>query len=88
MREPVAIFEPLGAADAVDAAARAELARWHETLALVRAQRWDDADALLQALAAGAPERRLYALYRERVAVYRTRPPGPEWDGVTTFETK
>lgn len=87
-REPVAIFEPLGQAGAVDAATQAELARWQEALALVRAQRWDAADAALQSLAASAPERRLYALYRERIAVYRTQPPGPDWDGVTTFVTK
>lgn len=87
-REPVAIYEPVGPAAEVDAAAQAELARWHAALALVRAQHWDEAEAALQALAASAPQRRLYALYLERIGVYRRAPPGAEWDGVTTFVTK
>nr|WP_227470376.1 adenylate/guanylate cyclase domain-containing protein [Massilia sp. YMA4] len=87
-REPVAIFEPLGQAGAVAASTRAELAHWHAALALVRAQRWDEADAALQALMASTPERRLYALYRERIAGYRAQPPGPGWDGATTFMSK
>jgi hypothetical protein len=31
---------------------------------------------------------RLYALYLERIAVWRAQPPGEGWDGVTTFDTK
>ncbi|WEF33416.1 CHASE2 domain-containing protein [Pseudoduganella chitinolytica] len=87
-REPVAIFEPVGPAADVDAATQDELARWHEALAYVRAQRWDEAEAALRTLAAATPQRRLYALYLERIAVYRAAPPGPGWDGVTAFETK
>jgi adenylate cyclase len=86
--EPVAIFEPLGKADAVDAATMEALARWHAALAQVRAQAWDAAEASLDALQAADPERGLYALYRERIAWYRAHPPGPDWDGVTTFDTK
>jgi adenylate cyclase len=86
--EPVAIFEPLGLDSAIDAATRAELDAWHAALALLRARRWDDAAAALAALRAAAPERTLYQLYERRVAVYRAEPPGPDWDGVTTFETK
>ncbi|WP_295994393.1 CHASE2 domain-containing protein [Rugamonas sp.] len=87
-REPVAIFEPLALERDIDAAVRAELARWNEALAAVRAQRWDAADALIEGLRAAAPGRGLYALYLTRIAHYRAHPPGPDWDGVTTFETK
>ena len=86
--EPVAIYEPLGKPDAVDAATMATLGQWEQALALVRAQQWDQAEALLGRLAAAEPDRRLYALYLERIAFYRTHPPGAEWDGVTTFDTK
>ena len=86
--EPVAIFEPVGLDADIDAAARAELNAWHAALALLRARRWDDAACALAALRKAAPERTLYALYERRVAVYRAEPPGPDWDGVTTFETK
>jgi adenylate cyclase len=86
--EPVAIFEPLGRADQVDPDAREELRRWEQALALVRAQRWDEAGQAIAGLAASHPERALYPLYLERIAHYRQHPPGPDWDGVTTFETK
>jgi len=34
------------------------------------------------------PEDGLYALYAERIAHLRANPPGADWDGVTTFDTK
>ena len=86
--EPVAIFEPLALERELDAATRAELAHWGQALAAVRAQRWDEAGSLLGALRAAQPQRGLYALYLARIAHFRDHPPGPGWDGVTTFETK
>lgn len=86
--EPVAIFEPVGRAGEVDAATLDEIARWDEALALVRAQRWDEARQSIAALAAAHPGRGLYRLYLDRIDHYRDHPPGPGWDGVTTFETK
>lgn len=87
-REPVAIFEPLGPVDGLDAAAAAELARWHEALAAVRAQQWDRAMSIIAQLHDSYPPNKLYSLYTERIAHYRTHPPGAGWDGVTSFETK
>ncbi|TFW18349.1 CHASE2 domain-containing protein [Duganella callida] len=86
--EPVAIFEPLALARDTDQATLDEVARWHAALAAVRAQRWDEADAMLAELRALAPQRGLYQLYVGRIAHYRAHPPGDQWDGVTTFETK
>jgi adenylate cyclase len=86
--EPVAIFEPLALLQETDEATRLELARWHEALAAVRAQRWDAASTLLAELQALAPQRSLYQLYVERIARYRAQPPDAGWDGVTTFDTK
>jgi adenylate cyclase len=86
--EPVAIFEPVALDKDVDAATRDELQRWHAALAAVRAQRWDDAEVILSELQSTAPARGLYHLYVERIAYYRLHPPGANWDGVTTFDTK
>jgi len=86
--EPVAIYQPLGKPEQVDAATMAALATWAEALALVRAQRWDAAEAVIGALQAAGPDLPLYALYRQRIAVYRANPPGPDWDGVTSFDSK
>jgi len=30
----------------------------------------------------------LYDMYEERIAVYRTDPPGPDWNGVYAAESK
>ncbi len=86
--EPVAIFEPLGKPADVEPATIEEIAEWDAALAAVRGQRWDEAQRRIEALRAAHPERGLYQLYLERIVHYRAHPPGPGWDGVTTFETK
>lgn len=55
---------------------------------LYRAQDWDQAELQLLNLSRQAPEFKLYQLYLERLAIWRKNPPGADWDGVTTFETK
>ncbi|HEY8609147.1 MAG TPA: adenylate/guanylate cyclase domain-containing protein [Noviherbaspirillum sp.] len=85
---PVPIYEPIDLEAELDAARRDELAQWHQALALVRAQQWDAAGALLHALLEIDPGSGLYRLYMERIDWYRQHPPGDDWDGVTTFETK
>lgn len=86
--EPVPIFEPLCLEAELDDGRRTVLAEWQQVLELVRAQDWNQAGQRLLALQAAAPDDRLYALYLERVAYFREHPPGENWDGVTTFETK
>ncbi len=86
--EPVAIYEPLGRPADLAPAVMDELAQWDAALACVRRQDWDAAQAAIAALAAAHPERGLYTLYLERIVHYRAQPPGPDWDGVTRFETK
>jgi adenylate cyclase len=87
-KEGVAIFEPIGEQVAVDGNLLAEITRFHQALTHYRAQRWDEAEALLQELAVVAPAAKLYKLYRERIAAFRTSPPGADWDGVFVFTTK
>lgn len=87
-QEGIAIFEPIGAQGEVDDDTLAEIARFHQALAHFRAQRWDEAEALLRALASTAPAVKRYRLYRERIADFRASPPGADWDGVFGFSTK
>ncbi len=87
-QEGVAIFEPIGAQGEVDGDRLAEIARFHEALAHFRAQRWDEAEAQLYELASVAPAVKLYRLYRERIANFRSSPPGADWDGVFGFSAK
>jgi adenylate cyclase len=85
---PVAIYEPLGKPADLEPAVLDELAAWDAALARVRARDWDGAQAAVAVLHAAHPQRALYALYLERIARWRAQPPGADWDGVTTFDTK
>ncbi len=86
--EPVPIFEPIGEVSKIDARMRAAVERWHNAYGLIRKQQWDHATEVLSELQKQFPHDLLYHLYLERIAYYRKHPPGPNWDGVTTFETK
>lgn len=87
-QKAVAIYEPLGPKEGLDPALRQEVARHRGALQLYRAQDWRRADAEFAALAAEHPQRRVYALFRERIVHLRAQPLGPDWDGSFAFETK
>jgi adenylate cyclase len=86
--EPVAIYEPLGATGQVDKTTLDELKLFQQVLKLYRAQDWDLAEMQLLNLQKSSPECTLYRLYLERISYFRNHPPGVEWDGAFTFETK
>jgi adenylate cyclase len=86
--EPVPIFHPIALDAELDPVLRAAFAKWHEALAFVRTQQWDAAENILRQLLEEYPDDGLYKLYVKRIAHYRENPPGPDWDGVTTFQTK
>jgi adenylate cyclase len=85
---PVAIFEPLGKPADLAPGVLDELRDWTDALALVRARQWDEARRRIERLRQAWPERRLYALYLERISAWRAQAPGEGWDGVTVFDTK
>ncbi len=84
---PVAIYEPLGAKDALDTATREAAPEFEAAYAAYQRQDWDAAEAKLAALNARAP-RPLYDIYLERIAHFREVPPPADWDGVFVFTTK
>jgi len=86
--EPVAIFEPIGLASELDAVTRAELKRWHAALDLFRLQKWNEAASLIHILHDAHPDSYLYQLALMNIERYQKDPPGPDWDGVTTYKTK
>ena len=70
-----------------DKATKDELKLYRETLKLYRSQNWDLAE--LQFLNLHKMYGRyLYQMYAERVAFFRQNPPGTDWDGVFTYQTK
>ena len=95
----VAISTPLGLRDGLDRTVAKEAARYSAALAAYRAQRWDDAEreffGLQQQAAqavpvAGSPlgDRKVYRLFLDRIAHFRSAAPSADWDGVMTFRTK
>lgn len=84
----VAIFEPLGLEGRVDKAKLDEMALFHEALKRYRSQDWDRAELQLLNLQKMSPDSKLYKTFIRRITFLRANPPGPEWDGAFTFETK
>jgi adenylate cyclase len=85
---PVTIYEPLGPREQLDEARRGELGLYREALKLYRSQNWDMAEIQFLNLHKAGRNGVLYAMYAERIAHFRERPPGAGWDGVFTHLTK
>ena len=58
-------------------------------LAAYRSQKWDEASSLMMECERQRPDlAALYRLYAERIAVYKSNPPGPDWTGVWVAKEK
>lgn len=84
----VTIYEPLGTRDGIDSSWIEQIERFDEVLRHYRAQDWEAAASRLAVLRGIAPDRRLYGAFIERIEFLRANPPGAEWDGAFTFQTK
>ena len=89
-KEPERIYTLLGDADFAGSPAFQELASVHgRMLAAYRAQKWDEALALAGDCETLRPELAgLYALYRQRIADFKTTPPPAGWQGVWVAKDK
>ncbi len=86
--EPVAIFEPVGHKNDLEKSVTSELSAYRKALHNFRAQDWDRAELDFFNLNRSNPDRMLYQVYLDRIAIYRSDPPGDDWDGVFTHTTK
>ena len=86
--KPVAIFEPMGLAGKIEEKILEEINLFHQALHSYREQDWDRADQLLSALLQRSPNAKLYQVYTERIAYFRSNPLANDWDGVFVFKTK
>ena len=86
--EPVAIFEPVGHKNDLEKSVTSEITGYKKALMSFRAQSWDKAEMDFFNLNRSNPERYLYQVYLDRIAIYRQNPPGEDWDGVFTHKTK
>jgi len=89
-QEAVRIFTILGRRDAIDQTVFADLSAKHQAmLGAYRGQRWDEAEALARTCRDLDPSLAdFYDVYLERIGDYRANPPGADWDGVYTAESK
>lgn len=87
-REPVTIYEPLGPKETLSDAVRSDLGRYRQALRYYRAQSWDQAEAEFFGLQQSGRSHAVYGLYLDRIAAYRSHPPGENWDGVYTATSK
>ncbi len=85
---PVVIYEVLAEQGKVPDDELARVKQWEQFLKLYRAQHWDQAGKVLASLREADPERKLYDIYEVRIAQFRLDPPGKDWDGVFTHESK
>lgn len=86
-QQPVAIYEPLGEAGAVAEDRLAEARRFEAALEDYLRRSWDAAEVALTDLNSRRPCK-LYTVYLERVAHFRSEPPPEDWDGVFVYTSK
>ena len=91
--KPVKIFALLGDAGLENQPFFKEVhGHFEKMLAAYRDQRWDDAEKSLEncrrITLPGIDLGVLYELYVSRILSYKINPPAPNWDGVTTAESK
>ena len=86
--EPVTIYEPLGMKDQLPTKVIEDARLFQSALKHYRRQDWDAAERILKELLSVEPDSYLFALYLERIAIFREKPPEEGWDGVFTYMTK
>jgi adenylate cyclase len=85
--KPIAVFELLSEG-APTADQSAQIAGYEQALAAYQAQKWDEAESILNGLHARFPEDLPVAALLKRIAKLRHDPPGADWDGVYVAKDK
>jgi adenylate cyclase len=86
--KPLAIYEVIGKKTEVDERVLANLQQYQAALAAYRNQDWPKAETLFTSLSHAQPLCRLYAIYMERIGIFKGNPPTLDWDGVVNFNEK
>jgi len=86
--EAVRVYEPLGLEGEVPQAELNAMEQHHAALEAYYHRDWASAEGYWQPLAEAWPDKRLYTLYLERLALLRTEPPPRDWDGTFVHSSK
>ena len=84
----VSIYELVGTADTVTPAKQEELALFASALAAYRQQDWLRAREQFTQLLETCDNTALHRVFLQRTKHYEDNPPGPDWQGVYTFDKK
>lgn len=84
----VSIYELVGAADTVTPVKQEELALFASALAAYRQQDWLRAREQFTQLLETCDNTALHRVFLLRIEHYEDNPPGPDWQGVYTFDMK
>ena len=84
----VSIYELVGTVDSVTPEKQAELALFAAALAAYRQQDWARAREQFTQLLETCDNRELHQVFLQRIKHYEDNSPGPDWQGVYTFDKK
>ena len=84
----VSIYELVGSADTHTPAKQEELALFASALAAYRQQDWPRAREQFTQLLETCDNTHLHQVFLQRIKHYEDNPPGPDWQGVYTFDKK
>jgi adenylate cyclase len=85
---PTELYEVICVAAELTSALNEELILYHQALDFYFQQQWDQAEIQMKQLHIANPHKKIYSLYCERIAEYKTISPPKDWDGVYVFLTK
>ena len=85
---PTRIYEPLGNTADIGSGQVDRVQRHEDALGLYYQRDWDQAEALFASLRDKHPERKLYAMYLDRIGELRENPPPESWEGEIRFVPK
>lgn len=86
--EPTLLFELLALAGEASPETLALCDHSSRALEAYRHQRWDEAEAAFRECLTLSPDDRAAGVFLDRIAAFRTQPPGAAWDGTWTFDEK
>lgn len=86
--ESTRIFELIGTRDNTDKADLKLAERFSSAPAAYRARDWDRSEKTLRECLALRTDDAPSRLFLERIAVFRSKPPAPDWDGAWVLDEK
>lgn len=86
--EPTRIFELVGVGQHAQHLSQTAIDEFHAGLGHYRNRDWDAATTAFRSVLEHVPEDSASKVYLDRLSHLRDTPPGSDWDGVWTFETK